>query len=79
MLMSREGNRGPYLKVSNCQGQPPLVKVDKVSHHQDLLQEAFPGLCQNAHVKKYNFIVVQGVHYTEKDAFVVSIADKVPQ
>lgn len=78
MLTATRGKRGPYLKTSNDCGQPKQIKVSNVPFHKDLLLNIFPGLKNNEYVKKYNYIFVQGVHYSEKDAFILSFAHELP-
>lgn len=77
MMFSVEGELGPYLTAPNSCGVPHPKKVkEMIPQHTQLLSEIFPQLPSS--VSKYDYVVVNGVHYAEKDAFVLSFVSGVP-
>lgn len=78
MLTATKGHRGPYLKTPNDCGKPTMKKVSTLKHHKQLLSEAFPGLKSAEYVNQYKFVVVQGVHYSKNDAFLISYQNNLP-
>ncbi|KAE8747825.1 hypothetical protein FOCC_FOCC005437 [Frankliniella occidentalis] len=80
MMLSVEGDDGPYLKTANCKGVPKSKKIGEMNEkHQQMLLEVFSLTPPNVTTfDKYEYIVVKGVHYAARDVFVLDFLSGVP-